>query len=192
MAPLVGLDHVVVVVRDLERALAGVGAARVHATSRSVDDDAGHFGQVHHVARRLYRTAACLAQGRPTTSRRARKIGAFLESTTEGIYGVAWATSDAERARTALSAVGVDSLPTECHMRRFLTPDGEGELTFRIVCLCNSIGTEGGASFVCEHRSANLLWQPRVGAPSKRGAPVGACHGRWHQRVGACLSRGVR
>jgi catechol 2,3-dioxygenase-like lactoylglutathione lyase family enzyme len=147
-----GIDHVVIAVRDLDRAQEAYARLGFTLTPRGFHTlgSANHcimFGRdyvellalpVQHPAMRYY--ADFLARG-------------------EGLAAVALASPDADAAHAELAADGIEADPPLDFSRPVRLAEGERDAAFRIVQLTPA-QTPGCRSFVCQHRTPELVWRP--------------------------------
>ena len=149
---ITGIDHVVIAVRDLDRAQETYARLGFTLTPRGFHTlgSANHcimFGgdyvellalPVQHPAMRYY--ADFLARG-------------------EGLAAVALASTDADAAYAELAADGIEADSPLDFSRPVELPNGERDAAFRIVQLAPA-QTPGCRSFVCQHRTPDLVWRP--------------------------------
>lgn len=149
---ITGIDHVVIAVRDLDRAQESYARLGFTLTPRGFHTlgSANHcimFGSDYvellslphqHPAMRYY--ADYLARG-------------------EGLAAVALASADADAAYAELAADGIEADAPLDFSRPVRLAEGEREAAFRIVQLAPA-QTPGCRSFVCQHRTRELVWRP--------------------------------
>lgn len=149
---ITGIDHVVIAVRDLDRAQETYTRLGFTLTPRGFHTlgSANHcimFGgdyvellalPLQHPAMRYY--ADFLARG-------------------EGLAAVALASTDADAAYAELAADGIEADAPLDFSRPVELPNGERDAAFRIVQLAPA-QTPGCRSFVCQHRTPDLVWRP--------------------------------
>ncbi len=149
---IAGIDHVVIAVRDLDRAQETYARLGFTLTPRGFHTlgSANHcimFGSdyiellalpLQHPAMRYY--ADFLARG-------------------EGLAAVALASADADAAYAALAADGIEADAPLDFSRPVRLAEGERDAAFRIVQLAPA-QTPGCRSFVCQHRTPELVWRP--------------------------------
>jgi catechol 2,3-dioxygenase-like lactoylglutathione lyase family enzyme len=149
---IAGIDHVVIAVRDLDRAQETYARLGFTLTPRGFHTlgSANHcimFGAdyvellalpVQHPAMRYY--ADFLARG-------------------EGLAAVALASDNADDAYAELVADGIEADAPLDFSRPVRLPEGDRDAAFRIVQLPPA-QTPGCRSFVCQHRTRDLVWRP--------------------------------
>jgi len=149
---IAGIDHVVIAVRDLDRAQETYARLGFTLTPRGFHTlgSANHcimFGDdyiellalpVEHPAMRYY--ADFLARG-------------------EGLAAVALASADADAAYAEFVADGIEADAPLDFSRPVRLAEGERDAAFRIVQL-PAAQTPGCRSFVCQHRTRELVWRP--------------------------------
>ena len=150
--PTRGIDHLVIAVRDLDRAEAQYRRLGFALTPR------GHhvkLGSYNHCAMFAQDYLELLAQG--TRSRPA--LERFLR-TREGIAGIALRTADARRTFAELRQQGVAIADPVDFGRPVDTPEGQREARFTTTELDNDT-TAGHRVFFCEHKTPELVWLPQ-------------------------------
>jgi catechol 2,3-dioxygenase-like lactoylglutathione lyase family enzyme len=149
---IAGIDHVVIAVRDLDRAQETYARLGFTLTPRGFHTlgSANHcimFGSdyvellalpVEHPAMRYY--ADFLARG-------------------DGLAAIALASDNAEAAHAELLADGIEADAPLDFSRPVRLPGGDRDAAFRIVQLPPA-QTPGCRSFVCQHRTRDLVWRP--------------------------------
>lgn len=153
--PTRGIDHLVIAVRDLDRAEAQYRRLGFALTPR------GHhikLGSYNHCAMFAEDYLELLAQG--TQSRPA--LERFLKMR-EGIAGIALRTTDARRTFAELRQQGVAIADPVDFGRPVDTPAGKREARFTTTELDNDT-TAGHRVFFCEHKTPELVWLPQYQA----------------------------
>ncbi len=147
--PSRGIDHVVIAVRDLDRAEAQYRRLGFALTPR------GHhvkLGSYNHCAMFGTDYLELLAQGTPPRPALER----FLR-VREGILGIALRTSDARRTCADMREQGVAIGEPVDFGRPVDTPTGRREARFTTTELDND-STAGLRVFFCEHKTPELVW----------------------------------
>ena len=150
--PTRGIDHVVIAVRDLDRAEAQYRRLGFALTPRG-----------HHVKLGSYNHCAMFAEdylellGQGTQARPA--LERFLR-TREGIAGVALRTGDARRTFAEIRKLGLKAAEPVDFGRPVDTPDGKREARFATTELDNA-ALAGVRVFFCEHKTPELVWLPQ-------------------------------
>ncbi len=147
--PTRGIDHLVIAVRDLDRAEAQYRRLGFALTPR------GHhikLGSYNHCAMFGEDYLELLAQG--TQSRPA--LERFLR-VREGVAGIALRTVDARRTFAELRQQGVAIADPVDFGRPVDTPEGKREARFTTTEIDNDT-TAGHRVFFCEHKTPELVW----------------------------------
>jgi catechol 2,3-dioxygenase-like lactoylglutathione lyase family enzyme len=150
--PARGIDHLVIAVRDLDRAEAQYRRLGFALTPR------GHhlkLGSYNHCAMFAQDYVELLAQG--TQSRPA--LERFLRMR-EGIAGIALRTADARKTFAELRRQGVAIAEPVDFGRPVDTPEGRREARFTTTEIDNNT-TAGHRVFFCEHKTPELVWLPQ-------------------------------
>jgi catechol 2,3-dioxygenase-like lactoylglutathione lyase family enzyme len=149
--PSRGIDHVVIAVRDLDRAQAQFRRLGFALTPR------GHhakLGSYNHCAMFAEDYLELIAQG--TSTRPA--LENFLR-VREGIAGIALRTADARERFADMRKLGVAVAEPVDFGRPVDTRDGKREARFTTTELDNA-ATAGIRVFFCEHKTPELVWLP--------------------------------
>ena len=149
--PARGVDHVVIAVRDLDRAEAQYRRLGFALTPR------GHhlkLGSYNHCAMFAEDYVELLAQGTPPRPALER----FLKAR-EGILGVALRTADARRTFAELRKQRLEIGEPVDFGRPVNTEGGKREARFTTTEIDND-ATAGIRVFFCEHKTPELVWLP--------------------------------
>ena len=154
MQHVLGLDHVVILVRDLADAEARLGRLGFRPTPRGVHS--AHMGTAN--------TTAVFADGtylealgvlRPTEN----NVGVrAVLAEREGPYGLAFKTEDADAAAAEFAAAGLGPGIALEFARPVELPSGPREAAFR-VARTDPRHTPGAWLFVCQHRTPEATWR---------------------------------
>lgn len=146
-----GIDHVVLLVRDLERARATYERLGFTLTPRGYHT----LGSQNHciVFDRDYLELLAVPQPHAAL----QYFTDFL-ATAEGLGALALATDDAEGAQRELVAAGVGADPPLDFSRPVQFPGGARSAAFRIVQL-PAAQTPGCRTFLCQHFTPELVWR---------------------------------
>lgn len=150
--PARGIDHVVVAVRELDRAEAQYRRLGFALTPR------GHhlkLGSYNHCAMFAVDYLELLAQGTQTRP----ALDRFLR-TREGIAGIALRTRDARQTFREMRDQSVAISEPVDFGRPVDTPGGKREARFTTTELDNDT-TAGHRVFFCEHKTPELVWLPQ-------------------------------
>ncbi len=172
---ITGIDHCVILVRDLDAARERIAALGFTLTPRGVHSD--HMGTANHciMLRRAYFEVLAVLKPTAFNERWRGRLAAR-----EGLDAVPVASADVDAARAELVARGL-ALPDPIDFSRPVDlPEGPSEAAFRIVLLAES-QTPGATMFVCQHLTREVVWRPDCldhanGAQGVRG--VTAVHER--------------
>jgi len=147
-----GIDHVVIAVRDLDRAEAQYRRLGFALTPR------GHhakLGSYNHCAMFAEDYLELLGQGTPAPPALER----FLRMR-EGIAGVALRTADARQSFADMRQLGLDAAEPLDFGRPVDTHEGKREARFTTTELDNA-ALAGIRVFFCEHKTPELVWLPQ-------------------------------
>lgn len=147
-----GLDHVVILVRDLERARETYARLGFTLTSRGVHT----LGSQNHCIMFGRDYIELLAVPRPHPA--LQYFTDFL-ARGDGLAAIALATEDANAAQVELAAAGVEADPPLDFSRPVRLADGTHDAAFRIVQLPVG-GTPGCRAFLCQHFTREIVWRP--------------------------------
>src|SRR5262249_9212701 len=150
--PARGIDHVVIAVRDLDRAESQYRRLGFALTPR------GHhlkLGSYNHCAMFAVAYLELLAQG---TQTRPELEGCLRMR--EGIAGIALRTTDARQTFEGMRKQGVAISESVDFGRPVDTPGGKREARFATTELDNDT-TAGHRVFFCEHKTPELVWLPQ-------------------------------
>lgn len=147
-----GIDHVVLLVRDLDRARDTWTRLGFALTPRGYHT----LGSQNHciVFERDYLELLAVPKPHPAM----QYFSDFLAGG-EGLGAIAFATGDANAAQAELSAAGVAADPPLDFSRPVELPGGARDAAFRIVQL-SPADTPGCRTFLCQHFNPDLVWRP--------------------------------
>jgi catechol 2,3-dioxygenase-like lactoylglutathione lyase family enzyme len=154
MQHVLGLDHVVILVRDLGDAEARLARLGFRPTPRGVHSP--HMGTANTTvlfADGTYLEALGVLQA--TDNNRAVR-GVLAER--EGPYGLAFKTEDAGAAAAEFAAAGIGPGAALEFARPVELPSGTREAAFR-VARTDPDHTPGTWLFVCQHRTPEVTWR---------------------------------
>ena len=168
-APISGIDHVVIAVRDLDRAQAVFEPLGFTLTPRGVHT----LGSQNHCVmfERDYFELLAPPRAHPAM----QYYNDFLAKG-DGLAAIALATDDANAAYTALRANGVEAEAPLDFARPVELPGGARDAAFRIVQLPVD-QTPGCRAFLCQHFTRDVVWRPEyqrhaLGATGLAGVAV--------------------
>lgn len=151
--PARGIDHVVILVRDLDGAEAQFRRLGFNLTPRG-----------HHSRLKSYNHCAMLAGGDylellTTGERGARPYYDDFLAEREGVAGIAFRTADARGTHDALAAVGFRPEDPVAFGRPVTVDGGTREARFVTVAVDPAVPL-GARAFFCQHETPELVWQP--------------------------------
>jgi hypothetical protein len=149
-----GLDHVVVLVRDLADAAARLARLGLRPTPRGAHSP--HMGTANTTV--LFKDGTYLeALGvvRPTANNAAVRS---MLAEREGPYGLAFKTDDAAAAAAGFAEAGIGPGVALEFARPVELPSGPREAAFR-VARTDPEHTPGAWLFVCQHRTPEVTWR---------------------------------
>ncbi len=152
-APVPGLDHVLIGVRDLE------GARRAYQSLGFVCTPRGRhigWGTANYCI--MFARDYIELLGIVDASQFTNNLDVFL-GVREGLMGVAFASADAEASRAAFLARGVAAEPPRALARDLELPEGTVQPCFRLVHM-DAEATPALPAFVCEHLTPALMRRP--------------------------------
>ena len=147
-----GIDHVVIAVRDLDRAQQTYERLGFTLTPRGFHS----LGSTNHCIMFGSDYIELLALPQPHA---ALAYYADFLSKGEGLAAVALATGNADAAYAELGAAGIAADAPLDFSRPVRLADGERDAAFRIVQLPPLL-TPGCRSFLCQHYTRDLVWRP--------------------------------
>jgi catechol 2,3-dioxygenase-like lactoylglutathione lyase family enzyme len=154
MQHVLGLDHVVILVRDLADATARLGRLGFRPTPRGVHS--AHMGTANSTilfGDDTYLEALGVLQ--PTEDNLAVRS---VLAEREGPYGLAFKTDDADAAAAEFAEAGIGPGVALEFTRPVELPSGPREAAFR-VARTDPEHTPGTWLFVCQHRTPEVTWR---------------------------------
>lgn len=154
MQHVLGLDHVVILVRDLADAEARLGRLGFRPTPRGVHS--AHMGTANTTV--LFGDGTyleTLGVLQPTDNNAG--VRAVLAER-EGPYGLAFKTDDADAAAAEFAEAGIGPGVALEFARPVELPSGPREAAFR-VARTDPTHTPGAWLFVCQHRTPEVAWR---------------------------------
>lgn len=151
-ATISGIDHVVIAVRDLDRAQAVFERLGFTLTPRGVHT----LGSQNHCVmfERDYFELLAPPRAHPAM----QYYNDFL-ARGDGLAAIALATDDANAAHAALRADGIEAEAPLDFARPVQLPGGARDAAFRIVQLPRE-QTPGCRTFLCQHFTRDVVWRP--------------------------------
>ncbi|HVL56575.1 MAG TPA: VOC family protein [Burkholderiaceae bacterium] len=151
-ASIRGIDHLVIAVRDLDRAQSTYQRMGFTLTPRGYHT----LGSQNHCLMFGTDYLELLAVPRPHPAN--QFFIDFLQRR-EGLAAIAFASDDSQAAQSDFTAAGVAAEAPLEFSRPVERPDGVRDARFRIVAL-PAAATPGCRAFVCEHLTPELVWVP--------------------------------
>jgi catechol 2,3-dioxygenase-like lactoylglutathione lyase family enzyme len=154
MEHVLGLDHVVILVRDLSDAEARLARLGFRPTPRGVHSP--HMGTANTTV--LFATGTYLeALGVVRATENNQAVRAVLAER-EGPHGLALKTDDADAAAAEFAAAGIGPGKALAFARPVELPSGPAEAAFR-VARTDADRTPGTWLFVCQHLTPEVAWR---------------------------------
>lgn len=151
---IIGIDHAVVAVRDLEAAAETFRRLGFVVTPRGGHPEWGTANHCLMFGRTYVELLAATGEGDM-----ARRVSAWLERNGEGLMAMAWGTDDGAAAAQALRQAGIGAETPRALSRKLWAPEGELTPLFSVVGLPPG-ATPGITSFLCQHLTPDLLRRP--------------------------------
>lgn len=148
-----GIDHLVIVVRDLERAHATYTRLGFTLTPRGRHTALKSANHTMMFADGDYLELMGFEEPHPVTA----PFAALLDSR-EGLAAVALKTADARTSRAALAAAGFAMGEAVEFARPVELPGGTQEARFTLAQL-PELALPAGRAFVCQHHSRDVVWR---------------------------------
>lgn len=151
---ITGIDHCVILVRELDAARDAIARLGFTPTPRGVHSD--HMGTHNHCVMLQRGYFEVLSVLKPTEENaRWREVLARRE----GLNAVALATEDARKGHVELRANGVDIGDPVDFARPVDNPGAKGEAAFTVAVIPERF-TPGTNMFICQHHTPDLVWYP--------------------------------
>lgn len=150
-SPIRGIDHAVILVRDLDRARDAYARMGFTLTPRGYHT----LGSQNHCI--MFGSDYVELMAMTKTHPSMRYFAEFL-ARGEGLGGIALATSDAAGAHAALAQAGVAAEAPLAFSRPVALPGGTRDAAFRVVQLPADL-TAGARLFLCEHLTRDVVWR---------------------------------
>lgn len=152
---ITGIDHLVVLVKDLDASRDVFAALGFRMTPRGTHSPHMGTGNYLFVLERDYVELLGVVAPTPNNA----EWRATLERSGEGLTGMALATQDIQAAHAALLARGLAPLPPLEFSRPVEVPGGTREAAFAVVRVPPET-VPGLNLFVCGHKTRELVWRP--------------------------------
>lgn len=149
---MLGIDHVVILVRDIDAAQATFSRLGFALTPRGFHS----IGTQNHCLMfgRGYVELLTVERPHPVT----QYFSEFLAAA-EGPAAIAYSSDDAQAAWVSLRASGIEADAPVDFSRPVELPEGDREARFRVVQLPVA-ATPGCRSFLCQHFTPEVVWRP--------------------------------
>jgi Glyoxalase-like domain len=154
MKHVLGLDHVIILVRDLDDADAGMARLGFRPTPRGVHS--AHMGTANATVmlqNGTYFETLTVLQATPANA----DVRAVLAER-EGPFGLAFKTDDAHGAADAFEAAEIAAGGALAFVRPVQLPDGPQDACFT-VARTRVDATPGASLFVCQHHTPDIVWR---------------------------------
>lgn len=151
---ITGVDHCVILVRDLDAARDQIAALGFTVTPRGTHSE--HMGTANHciMLRRGYFELLSVLRATELNIRWRRRL-----EVREGLAEVALATDDVNAVRDELAARGVAPSDPIGFSRPVNLPEGRRRASFRVISIPEQC-TPGASMFVCQHLTREVVWRP--------------------------------
>jgi catechol 2,3-dioxygenase-like lactoylglutathione lyase family enzyme len=151
---IIGVDHCVILVRDLDTAQQAVERLGFTLTPRGVHSD--HMGTHNHCIMLQHGYFEVLSILKPTGDNQRWRDAVEKR---EGLNAVALATDDARGGYRELRDNGVEMVEPVDFARPVDLPTIQGEASFTIAVIPEQY-TPGTNMFLCQHHTRDLVWYP--------------------------------
>ena len=152
-APIIGIDHLLVGVRDLEAAREGYGRLGFTCTPRGSHIGWGTANYCIMLADDYVELIGVVDPARETNG-----LDAFLVRR-EGLKGVAFASDEDDGGYAALHAAGIAAAPPRDLARNLELPEGTVQPRFKLVHLPPE-ATPHVPAFICQHLTPEMVRRP--------------------------------
>ncbi|HEX5078907.1 MAG TPA: VOC family protein [Geminicoccaceae bacterium] len=154
MRHVLGLDHVVILVRDLDDADARMARLGFRPTPRGLHS--AHMGTANAtvvLSNRTYFETMTVLRATPANA----ELGAALAER-EGLFGLACKTDAAHAAAEEFAAAGIAAGGALAFTRPVELPEGARDACFTIARV-RAEATPGTSLFVCQHHTPDIVWR---------------------------------
>lgn len=149
-----GIDHLVVAVRDLDKARDAYTKLGFTVTPRGRHTELKSSNHTIMFGADDYVELLAVEEPHPVTA----AFSDFLK-TREGIAAVALKTDDARAAQRHLAEAGFGATEAVDFGRPVTLPEGTREARFTITQI-DPAKTPGGRAFLCQHHTRDVVWRP--------------------------------
>ncbi len=155
MAGVTGLDHVIVLVDDLDRGEASMAALGFRPTPRGHHSEEMGTANATVVLRdgTYFEVLGLVAE---TDANRAIRAGLAER---RNLFGLAMKTDDADAAQARFDEAQIGAGTMRAFSRPVDLPGGPRDASFRTAYL-DGAATPGAYGFVCEHLTPDVVWRP--------------------------------
>jgi catechol 2,3-dioxygenase-like lactoylglutathione lyase family enzyme len=154
MQHVLGLDHVIILVRDLDDADARMARLGFRPTPRGVHS--AHIGTANATVMlengTYFETLTVLEPTPENADRRA------VLAEREGLFGLALKTDDAHGAAEAFEAAQIAAGGALAFVRPVAFPSGTQDACFTVARI-RAEATPGASLFVCQHHTPEIVWR---------------------------------
>lgn len=172
LTAIIGLDHALIGVADLEAARESYRALGFTVTPRG-----RHFGWGTANYCIMFEGDYLELLGIVDPSAFVNDLDRFLVEHGEGLLGLAFATEDSAEAVHALAEAGIAVEAPKRLSRALELPEGSVEPRFSLLQLPRE-ATPGLSAFLCQHLTRDLVWQAPWLSHANSALGVRAIHGR--------------
>lgn len=157
MALIGGLDHAILLVRDLDRGESLAGRLGFQCSPRGIHSPAmGTANTTLMLADGTYLEMMTVRQETPLNARLVEQL-----RHREGLSGLAFKSDDARRAAAAFGAAGIADGEAASFSRPVELEEGPREAAFTIAKI-HGAATPTAFAFVCQHHTPELVWRDEL------------------------------
>lgn len=154
MQSILGLDHVIILVRDLGLAEAGLERLGFRITPRGTHS--ADMGTANATA--VFRDGTYVELMTVLNETPLNRSLAAIQRERQGLTGIAMKTADAHAAATEFEAAGVGDGPAAALSRPVELEDGLRDAAFTIARI-DAAKTPGAWMLVCQHHTPEVVWR---------------------------------
>lgn len=158
--PVLGIDHVFLLVRDLEASAAQFRRLGFTLSPRGLHS--AEKGTANYTL--IFQHDYCELLGIVTDTPDNQPHREILAEDGEGLRAIACRSSDARAAREALARIGISAGPVSEFSRPLALPGGgRGVAAFATTDLASD-EAPSGHMFLCQHKTPDMVWRPELQA----------------------------
>lgn len=156
--PVLGVDHVFLLVDDLDQARDAYGALGFTISPRGIHS--AHKGAANHTIMLQNDYFELLGLIAATPGNLARREA--LAAMGEGLHAIACRIADADAAKAALEELGIPTEAVGSFSRPLPLPGGgEGMASFDTLQFSKGVAPLG-TCFMCRHKTRDMVWRPEL------------------------------